>query len=191
MNTQRLIGPTIEPVTVAELKASPALRIDGALDDAYLAALISAARLECEQNTGRTLLSTTWETVLSAFPAAGLPLPWPNVQSVVHVKYTSAGLQTLAPSAYALDASKLPPHLAPTSGNTWPATETAANAVQIRYTAGFDDPLASEAERRASVPASLRCWVLLRAAQLYMGCDGGEAAAMANHPLLWPFKVYP
>lgn len=192
MNTQRETPPNIEPLTVAEAKASPALRIDGAIDDAYIGALITAARQECEQATGRTLITTTWEALLEAFPTAGIRLPWPNVQAITHIKWNDGTtLQTLAPSAYALDATLQPPTVVLAPGNAWPNVASVANAVQVRYTAGFDNPADADSARRAAVPAALRVWLQLRTAQLYLGCDAAEGVAMANHPLLWPYKVYP
>ena len=55
MTSTLIAGPGEEPVTLAEAKAW--CRIDGADDDALLAALIAAARLQVESLTGRALMT--------------------------------------------------------------------------------------------------------------------------------------
>jgi len=62
----RLITPPVgEPLTLAEAKAH--LRLDAALDDAYVQALITAARQYTEEVCWRGILAQTWELVLPGF----------------------------------------------------------------------------------------------------------------------------
>jgi hypothetical protein len=62
---QLITPPAAEPVTLAEAKAH--IRLEHALDDAYVSTLISAARQYIEQVCWRGLVTQTWELVLGGF----------------------------------------------------------------------------------------------------------------------------
>lgn len=148
-------GPGAEPVSLVEAKLH--LRVDGADDDALIGALIQAAREQCEHETGRALVSQTWELVLDAFPAAEIRIGKSPVQSIASVKYLDeqGDEQTLSSGAYVLDADTEPGWLMLAAGAAWPSTASVSNAVRIRFVAGYG---ASSAE----VPAGIRHWMLLR-----------------------------
>ena len=61
MTSYLIAGPGEEPVSVAEAKAFA--RIDGGDEDALVGALIAAARLHVEGDTGRALITQTWRVV--------------------------------------------------------------------------------------------------------------------------------
>ncbi len=65
MPAQLITPPATEPVTLAEAKVH--LRLETALDDDYVTALISAARQYTEQVCWRALVTQTWELVLDSF----------------------------------------------------------------------------------------------------------------------------
>ena len=78
--------------------------------------------------------------MLDGWPAAGaIELPRAPVLAVTSVKYinTSGVETTLAPSAYALDKDSEPGWLLPAYDTDWPEARDTANAVRVRYTAGF------------------------------------------------------
>ena len=159
----RLItGPTVEPLDAATLKLW--CRIDGTDEDALLTSLfIPAARAACENAIGRALLEQTWEVVLDGWPAAGaIELPRAPVLAVTSVKYinTSGVETTLAPSAYALDKDSEPGWLLPAYDTDWPEARDTANAIRVRYTAGFGTAA-------TDVPQPLRMWIALHAAAAY------------------------
>jgi len=58
MTSTLIAGPGEEPVSLAEAKAW--CRIDGTDEDALVAALIAAARLQVESLTGRALVTQSW-----------------------------------------------------------------------------------------------------------------------------------
>jgi uncharacterized phiE125 gp8 family phage protein len=64
-----LTGPTVEPWTVAELKAF--LRVDHDADDAVIASLLAAARSQIEALTRRALLLQSWRLSYDAWPRDG------------------------------------------------------------------------------------------------------------------------
>jgi hypothetical protein len=59
-------GPASEPVTLAEAKEH--CRVDIVTDDAYITALITAARELVSQLTGRALITETWSLTLDDWP---------------------------------------------------------------------------------------------------------------------------
>lgn len=151
-----------ECVTLAEAKAH--LRVDVTDDDALIAALITAARLDAEDRMSRTLVETTWELQLDAFPADGcMRLHHPPVQSVAYIKYydSTGTLQTLDPAAYVLDTASEPARLVLAHTQSWPVTYIRPAAVQVRYVAGLP------AADKAKVPESIKAWIKLRTATLY------------------------
>lgn len=151
-----------ECVTLAEAKAH--LRVDVSDDDALITALITAARLDAEARMRRTLVETTWELQLDAFPADGcMRLHNAPVQTVTHVKYydSTGVLQTLDASAYVLDTASEPARLVLAYGQSWPATYSRPGAVQVRYVAGL--PVAD----KAKVPEIIKAWIKLRVGTLY------------------------
>lgn len=187
MSLKLITPPALEPVTLAE--ANLHLRISGAAEDALITALITAARQHAEHITERAFVTQTWELALDAFPAAEIRLPKPALLSIVSVKYddTAAVEQTLAGSAYTADVHAQPGWLLPAVGATWPGTLDAANAVRIRYTAGYG-PAA------ADVPAGIKAWMLLRIGALYRNreelADGRLAVPPFVDRLLDPYRIW-
>lgn len=158
---QLVTPPAIEPVTTAEAKLF--LRLDTAADDALVTTLIAAARRQVEQILARALITQTWNYLLDAFPWGPLPLgyvlgtseripttPWLELpkaplQSVVSLKYLDGAgtLQTLAGSAYTVDAISEPGRIMPVVGTSWPLTQTVPNAVTVQFKAGYGDAAAA------------------------------------------------
>lgn len=163
----RLItGPTVEPLDIATLKSW--CRIDVADEDTLLTGLcIPAARAACENAIGRALLSQTWEVVLDAWPpASAIELPRAPVLAITSVKYiNTAGVDTtIDSSAYALDKDSEPGWLLPAYGTDWPEARDTANAIRVRYTAGFGTVA-------TDVPQALRMWIALHASAHYKARD--------------------
>lgn len=146
----KLITPAAAlPVTLAEAKL--AHRFDASdLDDDITAMIQDATRL-AEHEVGQCLMPQTWQLTLDAFPDC-IRLTRPPVASVTSVQYvdTAGALQTLAPSAYTLDTSSGfgLAYLQPAYGTSWPATRDQAQAVIVRFVAGYADA--------ASVPSHLK-----------------------------------
>lgn len=153
--TTRLISITTEPVTLAETKL--ACRITVSEDDALVTRLITAARGAAEQITGRSLATCIRETWLDAFPDE-IQLLWPPNLTVSEVTYvdTAGATQTLDPSAYSLDSKSEPGWLLPAVDTEWPETQEVANAVKVRFTAGYGTDCPSEA--KTWIIAQVRHW---------------------------------
>ena len=163
MSLRLITGPTVEPVTVAFLRDHA--KLDDTESDALLSMYLKAARRQAEHLMERSIMSQTWGRTLDAFPAA-IELGRPSVQredgdsvlieSVVSVTYYDAAgtLTTLDAASYVLDDRTEPGYVLPVA--EWPSTESRANAVEVRWTAGLTDP--------DDVPTDIVHWICLRAA---------------------------
>lgn len=153
--------PVSEPVSIAEAKLQCRVDADLTADDALISALIVAVREQAEQEIGGALMPQTWERTLDAFPDVEIELGMPPVASITSIKYLdAAGVeQTLSGSAYTLDAVTAPGWVLPAAGTDWPDTGDYANAMRVRFVCGYADA--------ASVPASIKAWMLLHLAEWY------------------------
>lgn len=145
MGAQLITAPGAEPVTLAEAKDH--LRLDHALDDTKVNALITAARQYIEEQCWRGLVTQTWELVGSTFPddaclpaeRQGFLLPMGNLVSVASLKYIDQNgvEQTMTPGDYTVDAVSVPGRLRLAYGKSWPSYRYQWDAVRIRYVVGW------------------------------------------------------
>lgn len=189
MSLKLITAPAAEPITIAEAKAH--LRVDHSDEDSMITALIVAARMNAENRLSRALITQTWELILDAFPDVEIRLDKPSAIAITSVKYLdSAGNeQTIAAENYTLDAEMLPGFVLPAYGYEWPETIDAANAVRVRFTAGYGDA--------ASVPMPIKQWMLINIGTLYANREGmvpGQAIEIPRNftdamldPYQWSF----
>lgn len=175
-------------MTLADAKLHA--RVDNTAEDTLISSMISAAREESEHILGRALITQTWELVLPAF-ADSMDLPMAPVSSIASIKYLdSAGLeQTLDSTVYDLIEEGMPPRVVLKSGQYWPATYTAEDAVRIRFVAGYGAD-------GTFVPQAIRAWILVRVSSLYAQREafatGISVAAMPDRfmaGLLDPYRM--
>ena len=194
-----LDDPSIEPVTLSELKAH--LRIDDTSEDAYLTALITEARAEIEQASGLSLIRQKWRLTIDQWPGArqqwwdgvrdghinmlyGAPAdlhlpryPLIEIDSVTVFDEDSTSAVVNVGATFDVDTNQRPGRLALKSGATWPIALRPTNAIQIDYYAGYG-------ALAADVPAPLKRAIRSLAAYLYShrgdGCDPVEAMAMSG-----------
>jgi len=164
-----LAGPALEPVTLAEAKAF--LRVDDGAEDALVATLITAARLNIESTTGRALLAQSWRVVLDCWPgdrAVRLPVA-PLISLAAVTAYDEAGVaHPIAPSQFQTEAAPARLLLPPTIDGM-PATRE-RQGIEIDYSAGFG----SDA---VDVPADLRQALLTLVASWFEHRDVADASA--------------
>ncbi len=165
--TDHLIaGPAVEPLSLDLTKAQRRMPRGASSMDALFDLWIAAARQHFEEQTGRQIITATWEYWLTGFPAqGGIELPHPPLQSIVSITYddSNGDEQTIDSDDYAVVApagdycSRGRVMLA--GGSSWPTStwttgesDLRRNGVRIRYKAGYGD---SPTDVPALIQASL------------------------------------
>lgn len=144
MHLQQVTAPSVEPVTVAEAKAQ--MRVTHALEDDLIEGLISVARTEAENRTGRALIKQQWRQTQVPVNGRIQLQRWP-VLSVVEVEDDTGFLPADRYSLRAGDDAVL-------------TVSGACGEVSVLYEAGYG-------EAGNVVPAPIRHWILAQAATLY------------------------
>lgn len=131
-------APTGLPITVEDMKCR--IRVDIDADNELIEAYIrgAQARIDGPSGIGYALIEQTWRLSLDCFPSADICLPGAPVKSVTSVNYvdTDGVNQVVNSSNYYLDVASSPVRLAPSYGNSWPATRSQNGAVWIDYVVG-------------------------------------------------------
>jgi uncharacterized phiE125 gp8 family phage protein len=139
-------------------------------EDSLLNNDIQGAREHVEDITRRALLTQTWDYYLPAFPYENsFKVPFGNLQSVTHIKYTdSDGDQTTmtAGTDYIVETNgEYCGRIVLPYGGTWPSfTAYPSNPIVVRFVAGWT--------AAASIPYKIRATCLLIAAGLYGNREG-------------------
>lgn len=178
----------VEPLTLADAKAH--LRVDVSTDDAYITALITAARQQAEHEAQRSFAPQTLRVRASEW-GAGIELPRGPVNAITHVRYQDAAnvQQTLSASAYYLDRSSLVPVVRAASGSEWPAVYPQNDVIEVQYTAGTWQTAAGVEAPRAAVQ-----YMLLLIGSMYENREADAAQAVQRMPfaerLLDAYRVH-
>lgn len=186
-------APAVEPVTAAELRAHLNVAADS---DASLVVMITAAREDIENATGLALITQVWTLSLDRWPG-GAEEWWDGVREAhINSIRRTGGAVTLRRSpvqtvdaitaygeddvgavvsvsgTFIVDTANMPGRLVIRNGATWPVALRAANAIEIRYTAGYGDA-------GADVPGPIKRAIMQLAAYAYShrgdDCDLGDA----------------
>lgn len=191
MPSKLLVGPTIEPVTLADAKNH--LRVDFNEDNALILALISSVRQQAEQICRRTLLTQTWLVTLDQFPAPGqnigsanwygpqwgnspgplttlnpnkstgyeIYLPFSPLQSISSITYVNVDGQTQTLSPSAYKVDNISE-----PARVLPAYGTTFPATRNEINA-VQITLTAGWTSAAQVPAPIKSWMLLRLGAMY------------------------
>lgn len=156
--TTKLVSTTVEPITLDEARRH--CRVDDVNTEAtaIIDQLRRVAREAAEQITGRSLALSTWDLVLDEFPD-DIKLLWPPILTVSQISYldSEGNPQILDASRYSVDSTSEPGWVLTVPDVDWPDTQEVANAVTVRYTAGYG----------ASCPEPIKQWMLLLVKHLY------------------------
>jgi uncharacterized phiE125 gp8 family phage protein len=124
---------------------------------------VRAAEAYVETITGRKLVTQTWKWFLDAFPCGDrLTLPFGQLQSVTHVKYTdTAGTQTTFSADYwEASTARDPGVLALSYNQSWPSTTLRVlDPIEIQLVCGWTTA--------ADVPYEIQAAILLVATHFY------------------------
>ena len=130
--------PTAEPIVLADVKSHLRLYIPD--DDAYITALITAARRAIESRYGLCLMRQSWALFADAWPEDGtfdIPL-WP-VQSIDGLtSYADDDTPTtIDPASYYFDAASRPSRVALRRGRIFAQPARIINGLKLSFTVGF------------------------------------------------------
>lgn len=172
-------GPASFAVSDAEMEAHA--RLHGQPAEQYQL-YVRAAQAYVETITGRKLVTQTWRMYLDAWPLGDrIKMPFGQLQSVTHVKYTdSAGVErTFDADKWEISTSRDPGLLALSYAQIWPTlTLRVLDPIEIQFVCGWTTA--------ADVPYDLRAAILLMAGHLYLNRESvivGDSAAVQSHML--------
>jgi uncharacterized phiE125 gp8 family phage protein len=181
MGIKVITPPTEEPI--GRQACQRHLRLDGSFDSPWvdhpegelIEGYLAAAREHAELYTELSLAPQTLELALDEFPSAEIQLPRGPVRSVESVSYVDedGNAQTVDAANYVLDDYSGDAWLLPADGFDWPATGRFANAVKVRYIAGFSSP--TESPQSYPLPKSIKTGLLLLMAHLYENREDSTA----------------
>ena len=157
---QLVTAPTEFAITDAQMEAHA--RAAGQPVEQYQP-YMRAAQAYVETITGRRLITQTWKWLLDAFPCGDrLTLPFGQLQSVTHIKYTdTAGTQTTFSADYwEASTARDPGVLALSYAHSWPSTTLRVlDPIEIQFVCGWTTA--------ADVPYDIQAAILLVATHLY------------------------
>ncbi len=165
--TTIITQPTVEPVTLSELKLHLGMDIDDFLDDdEWFSEILIAARMEVEKDTRRKLITQTIDFFPSRWPNSSdrypdrIRIPFGNLQTVTSVAYkdtagTSVPLTLTTDYLVELNGDKCGYIVLP-YGCSWPTTTLyPSNPITIRFVCGYG--LASSVPRAVKQAIKRRC----------------------------------
>lgn len=204
-------GPSLEPVSSTEAKLF--LKVDDATDDTLIAALITAARKQAEEYTGRAFITQTWELFIDGVGVAlppelmdayeemfrteyvppslrAIELPRPPIISITSIKYYDVddAEHTWASTNYRLDNYSEPGRVILAAAGEWPTDLRAQQGILVTYAAGYG-------AGATDVPEDIRTAIKRILAGLYenrqdevIGAVAGQLDLTAK-ALLDPYRV--
>lgn len=171
-----IMPPAAGVVTLPEAKAH--LRVTSSAEDGLIQGLIDAATQYLDGLNGilgRALAEQEWQESWDAFQTA-FPLRIGPVLSIVSVSYTDdAGMAQTASGARVVTSDGVP-YVYPALDAEWPS----GSDVVINYLAGY-----------SSVPAPLKCAILLHIGSLYQNRESftdGALLPFAHEALITPYR---
>jgi len=156
---QRLSTSGDEPVTLAEAKL--AARVDISDLDALISGLITSAREQAEQITGRLYRLQAWRTELADWPDVEDVLPVYGATACAVTYWNGAAWANLAGSAYVFAAEGAGTVLAPALGTSWPTLPQVAAGPRVRIdlTAGPSSAAQVDESVKLFIKAAVSAWV--------------------------------
>ena len=135
---KRTVAPTVEPITVQNLKAHA--RIGDVSDEDPLAAeWITGCREMVEVDCQAALCTQTWTLQFDEFPCDVIEIPiWPlaSVTSVTYIDNDGA-TQTWSSSYYIVNTASKPGRITLAYNAVWPVARCQENSVTVTFVAGF------------------------------------------------------
>lgn len=193
MALKLVTAPATYPVSLVEAKAH--LRVDFDDDDTIIEIYRKAATEAAEKFTGRAFIDQTWDYYLDVFPTSEINIPLPPLIEIIGVFYrdSNGDEQQLAVTGYEVDSATELARVALAYAASWPTARTIANAVRVRFRAGYETDNSPQTE---NVPFAIKAAILLTIGTLYANRETvviGQTATMlpwAAEQLLRPYRVH-
>lgn len=205
MGLALVLGPSTDPVTLAEAKAH--CREDSSDADGLIAGYILAARAHIEGQIHRPIVSRMYDyTIDRTWPKKcgriWIELPLPPLQAVRSVSYVdeNGATQTLATNLYSVSTDKPKGLIVPAYDAVWPSVRDQVAAITVRFIAGytnFTDTLSSPnyTVSGKGVPDDLRQALLMLIGFWYEHRETANIGSLLNElpysveALISPYRV--
>lgn len=193
MALKLITPPATYPVSLAEVQAH--CRAPEADFVTMLEIYRRAATEDAENFTGRAFIDQTWDYYIDAFPTGEIEIPKPPLIEVVGLfNLDGAGNEQEVPtSGYVIDSVSELARVVSAYGASWPTPQAIANAVRIRFRAGYLD---NSSPPVANVPFAIKAAILLTVGTLFANRETiviGQTATLlpwAAEQLLRPYRVH-
>lgn len=132
-----IVPPAGEPLSLLEAKNY--LRVDHEADDALIASMIAASRVQVEMRTRRALMTQTWRIVLDRWPASGkIVSPVSPLREVIAARVRNASGEelTLDPDIFMPNTARSPA-LISFDATRVTHTEQMSSGIEIDIEAGY------------------------------------------------------
>ncbi len=171
-------SPTIEPVTLYEIKQHLRLDSDTSTDeDDVLSNFIIAARDTCEKFQNRAYIDQTWDLVLDDWPGGNIiEIPRPPLGSVTSITYYATGgtAATMTAGTYIIDKDSEPGRVSLGYGEVWPSIVLRpVKGVIVRFLAGYGSAA-------SSVPTRIKQAIRLLVGHMYEHRENAEIKKLEN-----------
>lgn len=137
-------APALEPITTAEARLQCGVADESAAYfDSKLLPFVQAARKKFESDTGRAVMTQTWDYTFDLWPYGleAIYIPKAPVSAITSVKYydTNNAQQTLATSVYKTFLDREPAEIRLKNGQQWPSLYGEQGVITVRFVAGYGD----------------------------------------------------
>ena len=169
----RTIGPTSEPVSLAEARDQCEIISTDTTHDTKLSRFITAAREQLEHDTGYVCVNQTYTLSFDVFPSCDhIDIPLRPLQSVTSIQYQDAdnSQQTLDTTVYGTDTARRLVYLK--HNQSWPSVTEQHNGVIVTLVAGFG-------ETEANVARLIKQAILLQVTRWF--ADRGDDTYTSKH----------
>jgi uncharacterized phiE125 gp8 family phage protein len=168
-----IYAPTIEPVTVAEVKLHTHIGSDVS-EDSLITTWIKTARQLAENYQRRAYIRQTWELSYDYFPNCPINIPRPPLINIEWVKYygTDNTEYTHALTNFIIDSSTEPARICLGYQLIWPSVILRPmDGFKIRYNCGYsssgEELTTTEAPDSSHVPEYVKDAIMLYCAYRY------------------------
>lgn len=177
MDLTLVTASTGQPVSLEEAKDH--LRVTDTNSDADIARKLRASTDFCQRSIGghKQFMEATYDLVMEDFPPRDgkLELPLPPLRSITSVTYiTSTGGTTTMPSTDFITVTPTdePGFIEPAFSATWPSPREQANAVTVRFVAGYDT--------EQGVPDTIKQAIMLMLGHFYVNREAVVTGTIAT-----------